>query len=155
MNKLDKKRFDVISSQTGIEPSVVKSVVYSYFNDILRCAKKLPFDNKYKIYSKAAFDEYIKVWNIPYIGRIGTIYSRYKKWRINESKHSSQEYSDKAVSRKSDKYDIERLAFDILSGKAVSVSDYVKQKEKSYKPVWFVESSKKKRKAKQVIKIKI
>jgi len=89
-NRIDEAEFRRIADELGLEPSDVKGAVHSFFETIFRDAKSLPFDNFRKIYSKDKFASFSRVRCIPSIGRIGPVYSRYLKWRANESPNIKQ-----------------------------------------------------------------
>lgn len=137
-----------VASETGITADVARRIINSFFDAIVLKARALPFDDAGRIYSKAAFEEKGFVVNIPYIGRIGTSYSRYLTWRRNEAKHLKQENRSKYRNRLSSE-DIEKMADDILSGKPVTAIRKKKGNE-LYKRVWYVEQGQK-RLARQVI----
>lgn len=150
-NKVDEIRFREISDRYGLTPSEVRNIVQSYFGSIVRAAKKLPFNTPRKIYTHAAFRDYERIWNIPCIGRIGTIYSRYMSWRANEAKGIEQ----MPVPEKSTGYtqeEIEELAKVLLDGGLPKDHTPVKAKRnKTFTKVWIVTKDGKKS-AKQVIK---
>lgn len=137
-----------VASETGITADVARRIINSFFDAIVLKARALPYDDNSRIYSKAAFEEKGFVVNIPYIGRIGTSYSRYLTWRRNEAKGLTQEARSKYRNRLSSE-DIEKMADEILSGKLPTP---VKKRKGSelYKRVWYVEQDKK-RLARQVI----
>ncbi len=138
-----------VSDITGIGYGDVVKAVSSFFCAIDAEARRLPFNTDSKIYSKDAFDTRAFVKSIPSIGRIGTSYSRYLKWRRNESRLKVQERGGRARKRLSQD-DIENIAGDILSGKAPRPVHKRKPSE-MYKRVWIV-STEGKRLARQIIK---
>lgn len=85
-NKSDERDYEKIARELGVSPSDVRSCVLSLFDSIERSFRPMPFSTPRKIFSRKLFAEYIRVWNIPYIGRIGPSYSRYLSWRANEAK---------------------------------------------------------------------
>ena len=84
-NRNEFAKYRELSKEFGLDESEVKRIVSSYFDTFLDDARALPFDTPKKIYSKDKFESYVKVRNIPYIGRLGPVYSRYLKWRANVS----------------------------------------------------------------------
>ncbi|MBQ3950058.1 MAG: hypothetical protein II661_06245 [Bacteroidales bacterium] len=137
-----------IAEATDIPEQEVRSIVLSFFQQITQSCRKLPFGNARKIFSKAKFDTYVTVWNIPYIGRMGPVYSRYLKWRNNEAKQTVQASRSRYRNRIS-RSEIENMADEILSGK--TPTPLIKKKPTElYHRVWYVESDGK-RLARQVI----
>lgn len=135
-SRLEYIDFKLIGSELGVSQEDVKRVVHSFFDSISDYAKKLPFDTVVKIYSKPKFDEYERVWNIPYIGRLGMSYNRYLKWRTNESKMIEQETRNLSRSRFSQD-EIEHTAGEILAGRVPSLPKKKRVKE-MYRRVWMV-----------------
>ena len=93
-NRLDEGVYKVIAESNSMDIESVRTIVSSFFGAIVSEARALPFNNERKIYTKAKFDEYVSVTNIPYIGRLGPSYSRYLKWRANaakETEHKNKE----------------------------------------------------------------
>lgn len=125
-----------IASYYDVNVSEVRSVIKSYFDSIIKPLDSLRLYNEGKIYSKDAFNKIVFASNIPFIGRLGLVYNRYLKWRINEAKSQVQrdrsEYHDR-VSQD----DIEHIAVDILSGKTPNKIKKIKGKD-IYKRVWYV-----------------
>ena len=147
-NKIEDTEFARIASQLGIPVSEVRRAVYSFFGIIVRESRNLPFDDSTRIYTKERFDDFVKVRNIPSIGRIGPVYSRYLKWRGNEAKNQTQ------VSRSNyragvSQDEIEHIAAEILSGKAPLPVEKKKAKER-FNRIWMVGRGSK-RLARQVI----
>ena len=116
-NRLEFARYRKLADRFGIPEEEVKRIVTSFFDVILADAGALPFNTPRKIYSKQKFDELSKVTHIPFIGRLGPVYSRYCKWRENESAGLSQRpRSD--YRRRITQSDIEDTAAALLSGQA-------------------------------------
>ena len=147
-NRTDEAEFRRIASELGLDSEDVRKAVNSFFEMFLKDAAKLPFDNRRKIYTKEKFDEYVNVRNIPYIGRMGPVYSRYLRWRGNEAKEVSQVPRSSYQSR-IPQSEIERMAEDILSGKT-PVPIKKKKNSELYHRVWLVGQDGKKS-ARQVI----
>lgn len=147
-NRIESSDFAAVSFELGVPVSVVRSVVYSFFDSVSKKASSLPFSTATKIYDRKAFDKHCFVCNIPYIGRIGPVYSRYLQWRSNEAK-SIERKPRCAVSNGITPVDIEKLAESIIDGielpevKRTTVSE-------QYDRVWIVGDSGK-RLARQVI----
>ena len=147
-NLTEEAEFRRIGSELGIDSTDVKRVVNSFFSVILEDVRKLPFDNHRKIYSKEKFDSYCTVRNIPSIGRIGPVYSRYLKWRANESAGYEMRPRSSYRSRML-QGEIEDIAAAILSGKTPSLTKKKKGSE-LYDRIWLVGENGKKS-ARQVI----
>lgn len=134
-NKIQQADFKVISTELGIPVSEVERIVNSFFHVIDSNARRLPFDDARKIYTKERFEEFVSVCNIPYLGRLGPVYSRYLKWRQNES------YERIQVPRSSYRSgftqdEIEHIAGDILAGRTPSLKK--NKKTDLYNQVWMV-----------------
>lgn len=147
-NKTDEAEFRRIAGELGLDPEDVASIVNSFFAVVLGEARSLPFNNHRKIFTRDKFSEYAVVRNIPYIGRLGPAYSRYLKWRGNESRDLSQVPRSSYRSRLSQN-EVENMAAEILSGGTPSP---IKKKRNSelYERVWLVGQDGKKS-ARQVI----
>lgn len=85
-NRADEREFLRIAQESGVGYGDVKSAVMSFFDAIYLSVRRYPFNNPKRIYRWDKFKEYERVWNIPYIGRLGPSYKRYLQWRVNESK---------------------------------------------------------------------
>ena len=147
-HRLESARCARIAQEMGLDIVDVRKVILSFFGEIRRTAALLPFDDERRIYGKDMFDEYEVVFNIPYIGRIGTVYSRYLKWRENEAKASEQELKSKyrqAIS--SEEYD--DMARTALAGGNVILPKRQRSSE-LYNRIWLVRKDGKKM-ARQVI----
>lgn len=149
-SKVDQLRFRELASRYGLKESEVRCIVNSYFESIVRAAKKLPFNTPCRIYTHETFRGYERIWNIPYLGRIGTSYSRYLAWRANEAKTIDQ----MPVPKKSNGYtqdEIEELAKALLSNEGKKERLVTAKRSRPYTKVWIVTKDGKKS-AKQVIK---
>lgn len=137
-----------VAQELNLPVSEVRRAVHSFFGIIIRESRSLPFDNQRKIFTKEKFAEFEGVTNIPCIGRIGPVYSRYLKWRGNEAKNTVQAFrSDYRRAITQD--EIEHMAEEILSGKAPS--PVTKRKNSDlFNRVWVVGKDGKKS-ARQVI----
>ena len=147
-NRSEYARFRILSERYGLDEQEVKKIVSSFFETVLSDARGLPFNNHRKIYRKDKFDEYAKVRNIPFIGRIGPVYSRYLKWRANVSEQL--EMAPRSSYRMGvTQSDIESTAEAILSG--VTPPPLNKRKKSElFERVWLVGKDGKKS-ARQVI----
>lgn len=125
-----------ISQEMGVDKDEVARVIKSYFSDMASRVRALPFDDCTKIYTRKVFLTREMVWNIPHIGRIGTSYSRYIKWRANESKNIVQDKRS-AYSTKLTSDDIESMADAILSGGSLPEVKH-RTGNDLYKRVWIV-----------------
>lgn len=147
MNSLDVD----IARRFGLEAKDVHKIADSFFSVMYNTAKRLPFDDSSRIYSKAVFDKHSFTYMIPYIGRIGPVYSRYLSWRANVAKALD---SVPRPARKDalPRQEIERLAELALSGVDIRYEDIVgKRIRDDYKRVWLVSESGR-RQARQLIK---
>lgn len=146
-NKIEDENCLIVAKELDVPVNEVKKVIASFFGEIVRESRSLPFNSLTRIYSKEKFDKLVKVWNIPSIGRIGPVYSRYLKWRTNESQSVAQ------VPRSSYRNgltqdEVEYIAGEILSGRTPF---YTKKKgNQMYNRVWIVGTDGKKL-ARQVI----
>lgn len=147
-NRTHEAEFRDIAGEYGLEPADVKRIVQSFFEVFAQEANALPFDNVKKIFSKDKFKGYVKVRNIPGIGRLGPSYSRYLQWRVNEAKEVDFIPKPKKASRYSQE-DIEKMAIDVLSGKSPEMPRRVRQSDQ-FSRVWLVGTEGKKT-ARQVI----
>ena len=147
-NLVDEREFRRIAEEFSLPVDVVRSAVHSFFDVVLGEARKLPFDNRKKIFTREKFAEYAVVRNIPYIGRLGPAYSRYLKWRGNESRDYFQ-VPRSTYRKRLSQSEIENMAADILSGRTPSPVNKVKYSE-LYERVWLVGQDGKKS-ARQVI----
>ena len=147
-NKAEESRFRRVAGKYNLTASEVCSIVQSYFSAILAYSRTLPFDNARKIYLKDVFDSRVRVFSIPYVGRIGPVYSRYLKWRANVSEQL--EMAPRSSYRTGvTQSDIESTAEAILSG--VTPPPLRKRKNKEmFERVWLVGQDGKKS-ARQVI----
>ena len=135
------------ASELNVPVSEVNRAISSFFAAIVKEADSLPFDDERKIYTKEKFIEYANVTSIPHIGRIGPIYSRYLKWRRNESNDIQQgKRSDYRVGLT--RGEIEDIAAIILSGGIPQIKK--KKNSELFNRVWMVGKDGKKS-ARQVI----
>ena len=135
-NKIEEADFALIAKELDVPASEVKRAVYSFFGIIVREARNLPFDDPTRIYTRERFEDFVKVRNIPSIGRIGPVYSRYLKWRGNEAKNQAQ--ANRRVCRaRIPQSEIEAIAVEALSGR--TPFPVVKPKlTESYKRIWMI-----------------
>ena len=147
-NRKEYARFRRLSAEYGLDESEVKRIVTSFFAIFRMDASSLPFDNPKRIYSKEAFDGIVKARQIPYIGRMGPVYSNYLKWRANES--SLLRMAPRSSYRRGvTQDDIENMAAAILSGEAPPRIER-RNKSEMFDRVWMVGKDGKKS-ARQVI----
>ena len=147
-NRKEYERYRRVSAKTNVSEEEVKRILASFFGVVLSDARSLPFDNPRKIFSKDKFEEFVKVRNIPYIGRIGPVYSRYLKWRANVSEQLDMAPRSSYRSGVTQN-DIENIADAILSGSTPPPLRKRKGKE-MFERVWLVGQDGKKS-ARQVI----
>ena len=143
-----KKAARSIAEELGVSEIEVQRAITSFFGIITGYARSLPFDSERRIYSHDKFDEYVNVTNIPFIGRVGPVYSRYLCWRRNEAKTIGQ-VKRKEFDTDIEKINIEEIAEALLSGKPLPQKEKHKKSEK-FNRVWYVGKDKKKS-ARQVI----
>lgn len=144
----DEAEYRRIAERHGLDPRDVKRMVNSFFSVILRDCRSLPFDNPKRIYSKEMFDGMVKARCIPYVGRIGPVYSRYLKWRANESV-GIEMAPRSSYRRRITQSEIEDTAAAILSGRTPPQLKKRKGKE-MFDRIWLVGQEGKKS-ARQVI----
>lgn len=151
LSRRDAKTCRALSDELGIPVSEVRKAVVSYFDSIVSAARKLPFDNLNRIYSKEAFTEKSFIVNVPYIGRIGPVYSLYIKWRREESKEV-QHVPRSKVRQVYAKPLIEEEAIKALSGQKVN-SRLLKDRmpRGKFNKVWLIGSDGCRKAARQVI----
>lgn len=142
-SRLDNRRFREIASDLSLPVSEVRRAVGSFFGTIVSYSRTLPFDTKYKIFKRYAFKPYVRVFNIPLIGRIGPVYSRYLSWRTNEANKEVQEISDRRRHKWVNEV-VETLASAALSGEQISVPER-KKRNAINKYVWIIDKEGKKR----------
>ena len=147
-NREEYQRYRRVAATTNVSEEEVKRILASFFLIVLADARSLPFDNPRKIFSKDKFEEFIKVRHIPFIGRIGPVYSNYLKWRANESQQIEMAPRSSYRSRRTQS-DIESTAAAILSGETPPPLNKKRGKE-MYELVWLVGQDGKKS-ARQVI----
>lgn len=146
-NKMDEEEYRRLSEAFGIPLSSVRAIISSFFSVIYTDAKKLPFNDSRKIFSSDRFEDYAKVANIPFIGRIGPSYTRYLAWRRNEAKGVEQKKKVDFRLRLSQN-DIEELAKRAMNGESIEINK--KKPNELYDRVWIVGKNSKKM-ARQVI----
>lgn len=147
-NKKDDIEFSFLARKYGLEASEVRRIVFSFFDILQLKASKLPLDNPTRIFSKDKFNDFVYVYHIPYIGRIGPVYSRYLLWRKNESVLIEQK-NKVSFHNETERQKAERIACEIIYGKRKCCKD---DRKKKYKRVWMVGKDGK-RLAKQIIPI--
>lgn len=148
-DRLDNLRYQEVADKLGLDVSDVQRAVFSFFDSIAVRAKKLPFDNPKRIYTAEGFNRLKLVQHIPFIGRIGSVYSRYLIWRSNEIDDTKTALRSSYQSRRKQS-EIEDMAAAILSGRTPSIAEK-KKKSELYDSVWVVGKDGKKL-ARQVIK---
>lgn len=134
-SRLDRNRCRIVAESLGLSESEVSRIVSSFFGTIAGYARTLPFNNPQRIYSADKFSEYVRAWNIPYVGRLGLSYSRYLDWRSNEAELSEQMHKSAFLKKKS-RDEIEAIAETVLSGGAYFPP--TKKQKMKYNRVWIV-----------------
>lgn len=147
-DRTEEEMLGLVSDGLDVPLPEVRRAVHSFFSAIFKSARDLPFNDERRIYTKDGFDELSGVWNIPYIGRMGPVYSRYLAWRSNEAK-TLEQVSRSRFRKGMTQDEIEHMAEEILAGKTPSP---VKKRKVSemYKRVWMV-GKKTRKQARQVI----
>lgn len=140
-----------IAESEGVSLREVRKAVSSYFDSVVSIVRRLPYDSPRKIYSRGAFLSNSPVVNIPYIGRIGPVYSLYLKWRKSESRNYDKvprEHVRKINARPI----IEEQAKLALAGEKVNLK-LLKERipRGKYGKVWLIDSDGKRKAAKQLI----
>ena len=147
INRTENELFESLALSLGLPAKEVRRAVHSFFSVLVQQADSLPFNTHRKIYSKDAFNSIVKIHHLPCLGRLGPVYSRYLKWRSNESLAVSM-VPRSSCRRKMTQGDIENIAADILAGRTPFI---VKRKgNEMYNRVWLVGQDGKKS-ARQVI----
>lgn len=147
-NRVETKDLREISRSLGVDEREARKAIYAFFGVLESEARRLPFADSRRIYLRDAFEPLAKVWNIPYVGRLGPSYSRYLAWRKNESRKILQEPRRKYRLR-IPQSEIENMAADILSGRIPAPLKKRKGSE-LYERVWLVGKAGK-RQARQVM----
>ena len=141
--------YRIVSASLGVDVSDVRRVVGSFFEMILSDARSLPFDNHRRIYSRDVFDGFARVRNIPSLGRTGPVYSRYLKWRANESGGCNmvpRGFYSGVLTRG----EIEDIAADAIAGRVPSLPGKRRNSE-LFDRIWLI-GSEGRRSARQVIR---
>lgn len=134
-NRTDEKLFCEIAERFSVDPAEVKKAVLSFFDSTVLDAKSLPFDDVRKIFSQDKFQSFASVSLVPYIGRIGPVYSRYLKWRRNEA--TTVQFHSRSMYRNGlTRDDIEHIAGELLSGNAPVITK--KKNSEMFNRVWLV-----------------
>lgn len=137
LRKIDTDVLCVIADAFGIPESEARRAVVSYFDSIVDAFKASHFDDLTRIYMRDAFDERSSVVNIPYIGRIGHVYSKYLKWRSDASASLDTVRRDRRR-RVGLAETIEQLAERALAGEKIRGIGRLKVPAGTYKNVWVV-----------------
>lgn len=134
-DRRENARFRELAVLHGLDEQEVRKIVGSFFDTIVSDARGLPFNNPRKIYSKDKFEEFVKVRQVPYIGRIGPVYSRYIKWRANVA--TGIEMAPRSSFRRGmSQSELETIAEAILSGSTPPLDK--KKNSEMFNRVWLV-----------------
>lgn len=136
--KRDRDDFAVLADMFGLTPEEVSKAVMSFFDSIVSEARSLPFKNDTVVYSRSLFEQLGSVHQIPFIGRIGPSYTRYKRWKANDMDTSRMTGRKRLIGEMKSE-DVERIASDIISGKEPDLSRTGKSIHKDYKKVWYAD----------------
>lgn len=151
LSKIDCSECEKIAREENIPLSVVKNIITSYFDSMVIAAKALQYNNKQRLYTKKAFLENAFVINIPFIGRIGPVYSCYIKWRKQLSKNLEQIKKSALKRFHYGKY-LEEEARHALNGEKVNIELFGRPNAKDgYCRVWIIKENDKKVSARQII----
>lgn len=135
-NRLDESDAQIVAAELGVPVTEVRRAVAAFFDAIIREADSLHLDNECRIYSRKAFDARAFAVNIPHIGRMGPVYSRYLTWRANEAKELVQEHRGR-YREKFTRDEIDTIAGEVLAGRTPPPVQKHKGNE-FYKRVWLV-----------------
>ncbi len=138
-----------IADELDVPVSEVRRAVVAYFDELIDRTDSSGLSDVSKIYRPDAFAEKAFVVNMPYLGRIGPVYSRYLSWR-RDALSAKETIGRSDVRRHYSAGHIERLAAQALNGEPVSVLESKRVPSGLYKTVWLVDSNGKKA-ARQVI----
>lgn len=139
ISRTDRDDYMRLADVFGISVTDVSSIVVSYFDTVLGEARSLPFANPRKVFSKDMFDRYGSVHQIPSVGRLGPSYTRYRRWKANESANVGM-VNRTYYSERLRKEDIENIADTILSGTIPDIAAIKKGRKGKYNKVWHVGS---------------
>lgn len=134
-SRIDDRDFRMIAEELGVSVTEVQRAVHSFFDAVVGESRRLPFNSEKRIYTKERFNDFAMVYNVPFIGRLGPVYSRYLKWRENESKEMVQANRRDYRSRMTQD-DIEHIAEDILAGNTPVIRK--RKKNEMFNQVWMV-----------------
>ena len=136
----------------GLDIGEVVKAVLCFFDDIVLTTRRLPFDNIRRIYTADAVADKACVYNIPYIGRLGPVYSQYLKWRSECAEEQEiVSRADVYAKHRAEKLD---KAFDlVMSGKKIP-EGYLRDPIPAslYHKVWIIDKDGRRRAAKQLFK---
>lgn len=152
LSKRDSEWCKSYANGCGLSDAEVAKAVLSYFDDIVYGVRKLPFADFRRIYTADAVASLAPVYNIPFIGRIGPIYSQYTKWRAEDAAELDR-VQRKDVRAKHLAERIEEAAVLAMSGHKVSPSmlrNPVPAGE--YHRVWLIDANGRRRAARQLFK---
>ena len=148
-SKTDEAVYRRIADDSGLELAEVRKAVLSFFDNIVLESRKLPFDDPTRIYARKKFHEYDIVRCIPYIGRIGTNYNKYLKWRANVADRVEMVLRSEYRMGLSGE-EIEKIAKRALAGEMIEKRGTQEKRKIPFKRVWLVGVDGKKQ-ARQVI----
>ena len=136
----------------GVSEVEVRKAVISYFDEIIKNVRRLPFNNARRIYTYEAVNVLAPVFNLPGIGRIGPVYSAYLKWRREEARELDMDRRTIVKKRFLDER-IEEATQLAMAGCRVH-KDYLRDPmpRGMYSKVWIIDKNGRRRAAKQVIK---
>lgn len=141
------------ADDSGISVVEIQKAIGSFFDDMLMKIRRLPFNDVRRIYSPAAVEERAPVFNIPFLGRIGPVYSSYLKWRKEEALKEEMELRETVKARYRDERVEEALKLAKEGHKITNVFLREGIPSGKYKKVWYIDKGGKRRVAKQVYKI--
>lgn len=152
LSKIDERWCRKYASENDLNICEVKKAIVSFFDDIVFSVRKLPFNNIRRIYSADALEEIADVYNIPYIGRIGPIYSKYVKWRKEESENYDM-LLRKTAFRKHFNERVDEAVERAMAGERIG-KGFLRDPVPSslYHKVWLIDKNGKRKAARQLFK---
>ena len=137
MADVDRSICREVAAEIGLTEKETACIVRSFFTEIVREARRLPFDDGTRIYKNDRFIEIAKAVNLPYLGRTGPVYGKYLKWRRKEAEKTER------VKRKDcraglTRGEIEDIAAEALAGRVPQIKERKKSKMELYGRVWMI-----------------
>lgn len=151
LSRRDRRICADIATEVGYDTRAIERAVSAYFSVIISDVRRLPFNSHSRIYKPDAFEENGYVVNIPYLGRLGTVYSRYRKWRASVSSENDTVRKEDARSKYFEPL-VEEEARKALRGERVNVYRLRERVPSGmYRRVWIMKGNGKRSSARQMI----